>query len=259
MHRCALVSVNSGWNLLIGATTDTGAWQPVAVPAECTTVWDEAAKDTCFERAALRGIGRSPAEWLRRAPAKLAVTFDYFGAAPWYLHASNPSEFGERARVALGAVETFVCRLLLLAALVACARAPGPRGLARRVVAFAGAAFALTVHGWLGYAALPAVIGLSGRRAFARGPFVVAATAAVVIETGLVHAVFFGAGRYGLLVAPFVAIIALGSSRAMADSTSCGGGGSGAPFEVSTPLGRSPAAPLGRREESPSSTEHDAG
>ena len=71
MHRCALVSVNGGWNLLIGATTETGAWQPMPVPAECATVWDEAAKDACFERAAWRDIAGSPSR-VARARAREA-------------------------------------------------------------------------------------------------------------------------------------------------------------------------------------------
>src|SRR5262245_11712687 len=29
MHRCALVSVNGGWNLLIGAHTESGSWAPL--------------------------------------------------------------------------------------------------------------------------------------------------------------------------------------------------------------------------------------
>jgi len=111
MNRCALVSVNGGWNLLIGATTRSGAWQPVPVPAECATVWDEAGKDACFEQAAWREIERAPVAWMLRAPAKLAATFDYFGAAPWYLHASNADAFDESAKTRLGALETGVCRL----------------------------------------------------------------------------------------------------------------------------------------------------
>ena len=111
MHRCALVSVNGGWNLLIGATTETGAWQPIAVPPACATVWDEAGKDACFERAAWRAIGRAPAAWAARVPAKLAATFDYFGAAPWYLHASNGLAFDARAKVRLAEVETIACSL----------------------------------------------------------------------------------------------------------------------------------------------------
>jgi hypothetical protein len=208
MHRCALVSVNGGWNLLIGATTETGAWQPMPVPAECAAVWDEAGKDACFERAAWQDIGRSPSAWVARAPAKLAATFDYFGAAPWYLHASNATAFDEHAKAALGAIETIACRLLLLGALVACGRAPGPRSTLRKAVALAGAVAAVTLHGWVGYAAIPVLAALAGGRALSRGPVLVPVAAVVIGATAAIHAVFFGAGRYGLVAAPFVAALA---------------------------------------------------
>ena len=215
MHRCALVSVNGGWNLLIGATTETGAWQPIAVPPACATVWDEAGKDACFERAAWRAIGRAPAAWAARVPAKLAATFDYFGAAPWYLHASNGLAFDARAKVRLAEVETIACSLWLLAALAACGWMEGERGVARKAVALLAAlASAVTLHAWIGYLAIPVIVLLAGWRAVARAPVLVPAGAAVIATTACLHAVFFGAGRYGLVVAPFVAMLAFARGSA---------------------------------------------
>ncbi|MGD0524657.1 MAG: glycosyltransferase family 39 protein [Polyangiaceae bacterium] len=208
MNRCALVSVNGGWNLLIGAQTRTGAWEEMAVPPECLTVWDEAGKDACFERAARRDIAAAPLAWVARTPGKLAATLDYFGAAPWYLHASNAEAFDDGAKVRLAVIETVACRLLLLGALLAVARFPGPRRLARGLVAVAGAVAAVTAHGWLGYLAVVAACALLGRRALLQAPMAVPATAAAILLTALVHAAFFGAGRYGLVVAPFVAALA---------------------------------------------------
>jgi len=213
MNRCALVSVNGGWNLLIGAQTRSGAWEEMDVPPECLTVWDEAGKDACFERAARRDIAAAPFAWMARAPAKLAVTFDYFGAGPWYLHASNAKAFDDDAKVRLAVVETVACRLLLLGALFAVARMAAPRVLARWLVGGVGAIAAVTVYGWIGYVALVVGLALLGRRALARAPMVVPAAAAVVVMTALVHAVFFGAGRYGLVVAPFVAALAFACPR----------------------------------------------
>jgi hypothetical protein len=221
MHRCALVSVNGGWNLLVGVQSTSGAWEPVTTPAECATVWDEATKDVCFERAARGQIAAAPARWLSRVPAKLAATLDYFGAAPWYLHESNAAEFGEGAKLRLGAIETIASRLLLLAALVSCGRRQGPRALPRKGVALAGAAAAVTVHAWLGYAAIAACVGLLGRRALVSAPPIVPLAAAVLAVTGAVHAVFFGAGRYGLVVVPFVAALAFVERRAEGESSSC--------------------------------------
>jgi 4-amino-4-deoxy-L-arabinose transferase-like glycosyltransferase len=217
MNRCALVSVNGGWNLLIGVHTRSGSWEAMDVPAECATVWDEAGKDACFERAARRDIAAGPLAWVARVPGKLGVTLNYFGAAPWYLHASDAEVFDDASKVRLAVVETVACRLLLVGALVAMARLTGPRRIGRRLIAGAGVIAAVTVHGWLGYLALAVAASLLGRKALVRIPIVVPATIAVVLTTALVHAVFFGAGRYGLVVAPFVAALAFagdGSGRA---------------------------------------------
>ena len=208
MHRCALVSVNGGWNLLIGAQTTSGTWAAVHVPPACATLWDEAGKDACFERAAWRAIAAAPGAWIARAPAKVAATLDVFGAAPWYLRTSNPGAFSEEAKLRLSAIELIACRLLLVGALAVAAGPSGPRVRARLAIAACGAVAACTPAAWLGYVALSLAIGLLGRRALAAAPVVVASTAAVIAATVLVHAVFFGAGRYGLVVTPFVAAMA---------------------------------------------------
>jgi hypothetical protein len=208
MDRCALVSVNGGWNLLIGAQTESGAWQELAVPAPCREVFAEAAKDACFEREAKKTILSDVPRWAGRIPAKLHATFDYFGAAPWYLRESNGASFTDSAKTALAVVETAASRLLLFGALVAAALLDGPRGKARRVVAALGALAAIVRHGTWGYLALVVVLLLLGPRALARAPALVPATAAVVVVTAVVHASFFGAGRYALVVVPFVTALA---------------------------------------------------
>ena len=203
MHACALVSVNGGWNLLIGAETTSGAWQELATPDDCRSVWDEAAKDACFGRVAVREIAAAPLAWLARAPAKWSTTFDYFGAAPFYLHVSSPERFGQTAKERLGAVETLYARLVLLAALLALARARGPLRRSRQVVAALAAPFAFVVHAWPAYmvaGALAAALGLEAP--------LYAFTAVVLLSTFAIHAVFFGAGRYGLPAAEWVTLLA---------------------------------------------------
>ena len=197
MHRSfAMVSVNGGWNLLIGAQTRGGGWEAVDVPPECATVWDEAGKDACFERAGRQRVASSPGAWLARAPAKVASTLDYFGAAPWYLHAAIPprSTTPRSCASASSRPSRAVC-----CCSGRCCRARGRRASARARlgVALAGAIAALSVHGSIGYLALALVVVLLGPRAWARVPLVVPAGAVVVLLTALVHAVFFGAGRYG--------------------------------------------------------------
>jgi len=213
MKSCALVSVNGGWNLLIGEQTHGGAWEEVKVPDGCKTVWDEAGKDACFGAAAKRSIAAQPGAWLSKAPNKLAVTFDYFGGAPWYLHQASPEAFPYEAKVRLGALETVASRLLLVFALVALALARGPRRRVRIGVGVLLVLAALSRHAWPAYLGLAVLALLRGPRALARAPFVVPASLAVVASTAALHAVFFGAGRYGLVTAPFVAALAFVRER----------------------------------------------
>lgn len=217
MERCALVSVNGGWNLAIGTQTESGAWQEIAVPEACKTVFQEAAKDECFGREAMKTIAQHPGEWLARAPAKLRATFDYFGAAPWYLHTANEARFPYRAKVALGAIETLVSRLLLAAALVTIFRTRTPgndvASRARKAIAMGGLVACVLVPGTLGYLALALAVAALGWRAIGRAPLVVPFTAAVIVATAATHAVFFGAGRYGIVVVPFVTALAFVRAR----------------------------------------------
>ncbi len=202
MHSCALVSVNGGWNLAIGAQTDSGAWQGIDVPAPCANVWDEAAKDACFGREARAQIAAHPSAWLAKVPAKLATTLDYAGAAPWYLHASNAAQFGDGSKWWSGAIETFVTRILLALALFGvvqhCARS-----VATRVgTAAAAFAFAAVPHAVFAFAVVAASQLQRSRSGLER------AMGAVCLLTMLTHAVFFGAGRYGLVLLPGLALAA---------------------------------------------------
>lgn len=218
MKQCALVSFNGGWNLLIGADSEsTGTWAPIKVPDACREVFDEAEKDACFGREARRFIASRPASWVALAPSKLAATFDYAGGPGWYLHASNPEVFGERAKIGLGAAETLFERAVLLLALLAVGRRAGPGeplGLwrARAGVAGVGGIFVFTVHAWVGYLAFGVAWLLRGR-AIGRGPFLVGAAALVVLATAGVHAVFFGAGRYSMVVFPLLSGVAASAFR----------------------------------------------
>jgi hypothetical protein len=216
MGRCALVSVNGGWNLLIGTNPrGAGAWAPLEVPAACASVWDEADKDACFERAAGEVIARDPLGWLALAPKKLAATFDYAGGAGWYLHASNPGAFDDAAKVALGAVETLFERAVLLAALFSASAPDGPRRRARRLAGLLGAAFAFARPAWVAYVALVAVTVLRGR-SLGRDVGLAALAPAAVAATALVHAIYFGSGRYSLVIFPLMTALAATSRRGTA-------------------------------------------
>ncbi len=226
MNRCALVSVNGGWNLLIGVQTENGSWTELASPDACKEVWDEAAKDACFERAARAEILAHPAAFVARAPKKLAVTFDAFLAGPWYLHASNAKAFDDRAAWIAGSIDLVFSRAILIAALVASAplfrlrtsRKKLAWTIPRIALALASAAFAVSRTAWPAYLALAALALVRDRAE--RPSTIRAATGVIVAATMATHAVFFGAGRYGILVVPLVTLAAFACVRPKALSAS---------------------------------------
>jgi 4-amino-4-deoxy-L-arabinose transferase-like glycosyltransferase len=204
VNSCVLVSANAGWNLFIGAADKaTGAWvalDQLGVPEACRTVWGEAEKDACFGRAGRQAILEHPGQYLALVPRKLGITFDYAGAAGWYLHASNASAFDDRDKVVLGVVETVFERLLLLVGLAAAAMVGGPRRVARKWTAVFSIVFLFTKSGWVSYVGLVTSGALLGRRIVERPALFIAS--ATVFATALTHAVFFGAGRYSLVCFP---------------------------------------------------------
>lgn len=209
MNACVLVSANAGWNLFIGAAEGaTGTWVPIdrlGVPAACRTVWGEAEKDACFGRAAVGEIIRSPGRFLAIVPKKLAATFDYAGAAGWYLHSSNPSAFGDADKVALGAAETLWERAIVAAGVVALA-SRGPRRGARLGAAVVSLTALLTRGAWIAHLGICIAALLFGRRLADKPAAAVASS--TVLGTALTHAVFFGAGRYSLVCFPALAALA---------------------------------------------------
>jgi hypothetical protein len=220
MGRCALVSVNGGWNLAIGANLRAGGtWAELEVPLACREVYDEAEKDACFGREARRAIAEAPGAWLALAPAKLAATFDYGGAGPWYLRAAAPEHVSEQAKLHMAALAFVFERLLLALGLAAVARSLCAHWLA--APAWCGKAalglgmLGLVPAGWIGTMLLgvgAVGVGLLERGrsgGWQRGVAALSA-AAIILLTALVHVVFFGAGRYALPVAPaFVALASL--------------------------------------------------
>jgi 4-amino-4-deoxy-L-arabinose transferase-like glycosyltransferase len=254
MGRCSLVSVNGGWNLLIGAdVASTGAWSPIKVPDTCREVWDEAGKDECFGRAAALYIMEHPATWLSLVPRKLAATFDYCGAAGWYLHDANSAACDDRCKIVLGAAETLYERVilalaLLWAALSAHTSSSRPNGTPQplvlqkfvlkqfslrvvltSVVVAIGIGSLFHVHAWVAHLALVLAALISFRSLFA-GPLLASAAVCVLGATMLTHVVFFGAGRYGLVTFPLVAALAalvFGSRRVE-------GAGASGPLPVSS-------------------------
>jgi 4-amino-4-deoxy-L-arabinose transferase-like glycosyltransferase len=210
MDRCVFVSANAGWNLLIGSMQEGhGAWVPIEgerVPPACRHVHGEADKDRCFGRAARERIQHRPLEWLALTPHKLGATFNYSGSAAFYLHSSNPRQFGDRAKLTLGLFESAADRLLLALALLALTLALGPRRRARALIGAVSLPWLLLPWAWISWLGVVGSAALLGRRLGQELPAALAAS--VVALTALTHSVFFGAGRYSLVCAPLLAALA---------------------------------------------------
>ena len=167
MGRCALVSVNGGWNLLIGAdAASNGRWSPSRCRSACREVWDEAEKDACFAREARRLIAAHPGAGSRLVAAQARRDLRLLRRrrlVPARVEPRGASASG--AKVALGArrdaATSAWCscsRWRGLARLAGGDRSGGAArgrgvalGTAVLVARSSGASAALTIHAWVGY------------------------------------------------------------------------------------------------------------
>lgn len=214
MDGCVFVSANGGWNLLIGTLPEgKGSFAPISgdtVPVECREVFGEAEKDRCFGRAGARRIAAEPGAWLALAPQKLGQLFDHGAVASSYLRTSNGALVSDQVKLALGAVETVVSRLLMLAASIALLRAAGSR--VARWLALASGVCALSPWGGAAALALLGALALIGLEA-GRSRALVGLAAAVLGLTIITHMVFFGAARYALVWLPWLVCLVVLPAR----------------------------------------------
>lgn len=224
MDACTLVSTNGGWNLAIGALTETGRFTTLRAADGCLEVRGQVHQDRCWAEIGWRRIREDPARWLALAPKKLSQTYDHQSFAVEYLRKAAPERWPEARRVAGRQLMTAYHRaLLVLAALgmVAwvvprrdgwrAALAQGALGLA--VLAAGARAFTSDEHPfWPLPSLLPllAVLPLPGRPPV--GP-VLGWALGLLALTSAAHVVFFGDDRYHLIVTPALAILAAGAWR----------------------------------------------
>lgn len=217
MEHCVFVSANGGWNLLIGTFAEgKGAWVALdgeRVPVTCREVFQEAEKDACFNQAARQRILLAPSAWLKLISAKWRATFDHTAAGAEHLAAAGA--LSDSSKRVLTFAEFFSQRLGfmlgLLGAFLLAQRGIKRTNLAERTVL--AVAFALGTVGFLGLSAalgwgIFCALALVSRQVL-RDVGLGLGVASVLL-TALVHAVFFGAGRYSLPLlvwtAPFGAL-----------------------------------------------------
>lgn len=220
MGRCVFVSANGGWNLLIGtAEQANGAWislTDMGVPSECREVFEEASKDACFGDAAVRHIAQRPAAWLSLVPSKWGATFDYPAAPAHYLRMSNPTLVSHADEQRLVAIETVFSRCLLAMALLGFWALRGPARRLRGLLGVAGSASLLSPFAWPAVLCLLVLGAIQWRTMSTARPLAVALS--VLALTALIHAVFFGAGRYALVGGYLAGLLAIGGGATQGQS-----------------------------------------
>jgi hypothetical protein len=224
MDGCALVSTNGGWNLAIGALTESGRFQTLRARDGCPVVTGQVQQDRCWAEVGLSIILRDPGRWLGLVPKKLAQTYDHESFAIEYLREADPASWPESRRVAGRALLTVFHQMLLVAAALGLVALPSPRrvggagtvvqsALLAGVLLFAMYAAAGDEHPfWVIAAALP-LLGLVPLPGAPPAPTVERFLLAFVFATTLTHAVFFGDDRYHLVVTPVLAILAASALR----------------------------------------------
>jgi hypothetical protein len=223
MDGCALVSTNGGWNLAIGAITETGRFQTLHGKDGCPVVTGQVQQDDCWAQVGWRKIREAPGHWLGLAPKKLAQTFDHESFAIEYVHEADPGAWPEDRREAARGLLTAAHLALLAAAALSIVALPLGRlkrdeqywqiGLLVLLSAliFYGIAddqhpfhWLIVVAPALAFVPLPGrpYLGAVGRVAMA-----------AVLVTAMTHVVFFGEDRYHLFLSPLLCVLAAAALR----------------------------------------------
>jgi hypothetical protein len=224
LDGCALVSTNGGWNLAIGAITETGRFQTLHAKDGCPVVTGQVQQDRCWAEVGRAKIAANPGHWLGLAPLKLAETFDHESFAIEYLHEADPASWPEARRVAARDLLTAFHRALLLCAAFAVLAWPrwnkklepafyvqlGLGVLFLGIGLYAALSDAHSFYLLAVIAPCVAVLELPGRPTpNEAGNFLLA----LLAGTALTHVIFFGEDRYHLVVTPMLCILAAAALR----------------------------------------------
>lgn len=236
MDGCAFVSTNGGWNLAIGALTDTGRFRTLKAQDGCPVVTGQVQQDRCWAKVGREAILKDPKHWISLMPKKLGHTYDHESFAIEYLREANPNAWPEQRRVAgRNLLSHFHRGLLILAAfsvvgLPLSARRSGVRDskelnnqttlawviqamLCSVLLGLAGYAIVNDAHPFFWLPTLLPLLAMLpvpgrpehggvGRYAFG-----------LLCSTTLVHAVFFGDDRYHLVVTPILCLLGAAAFR----------------------------------------------
>ncbi|MCH2108225.1 MAG: hypothetical protein MK135_02765, partial [Polyangiaceae bacterium] len=220
---CAFVSTNGGWNLAIGALTETGRFRSLKADDGCPIVTGQVQQDRCWAKVGLSKIAESPLHWLGLIPQKLAQTWNHESFQVGYLAETNPMDWTPQRKAAGAELLSGYHRLLLALA----AFSPlgfvrwreSPRGVLVQGALILGvsvavyAAFTNPWHPfWILAAGTPflALLPLPGRPHLGG---LLRSQLVLLFFASLTHSLFFGEDRYHIALSPMLCILAAGALR----------------------------------------------
>lgn len=223
MDGCALVSTNGGWNLAIGALTESGRFRTLRAADGCEVVTGQVQQDRCWAQTGAEIIYADPKAWLRKVPKKLGQTYDHESFPVEYLHEAAPEMWPQERRIAGHGLLTLFHWLLMTAA------ALSPVFLITRTrnrvsfvtqallllstAAYASYCFADPEHPFFALMVMvPVVAALPFPGAAAKTP-AERYLMGLLLLTTITHAVFFGEDRYHLVISPVLCILAAAALR----------------------------------------------
>ena len=225
LDGCALISTNGGWNLAIGALSQTGRFRPLTPEDGCVGVDGPVAQDRCWKDVGLTAIERDPWTWLSRIPSKLSHTYNHESFAIAYLAEAVPNQWPRDQEWRVMNVMTGLHHVLMFVAALGTVAAFSRRSWRERwpqaaivvgLLSFVLYALSLperplywvgVVIPVLGLLRLPGSPPLSAGLAYLFG---------LLALTSLTHMVFFGDDRYHLAVSPVFCLLAAAAFRAPA-------------------------------------------
>jgi hypothetical protein len=222
LDGCSLISTNGGWNLAIGALSETGRFRALTPGDGCVGVDGPVAQDRCWAARGVAAIREDTSTWLSRIPDKLRHTYNHESFAIAYIAEARPAawERDHKWRV-MNLMTSFHHALMLVAALGAVARFPLRRWrehwgqLAVLVGLALFMAYALSIPDrplfWIGVL-IPAfgLLRLPGAPPLNAG---LAYLFGLLGLTSLTHMLFFGDDRYHLAISPALCILAAAAFR----------------------------------------------
>lgn len=222
LDGCALISTNGGWNLAIGALSETGRWRALTPQDGCAGIEGPVAQDRCWAERGVQAIRGDVGTWLSRIPDKLRHTYNHESFAVAYLAEAQPARWErEHKWRVMNLMTSFHHLLAIAAALGMVARFPFRRAhdywpqlvIPAGLLAFALYALSLPDRPLFWIAVLIPLIGFLPLPGAPRLDTSLAYLLGLLAVTSVTHMIFFGDDRYHLAISPALCILAAAAFR----------------------------------------------